>query len=42
VLAFVAAMERCSIREAALRLQRWFPIGVPDLSSDLLIWVKSG
>jgi DNA primase len=32
VLAFVAAMERCSIREAALRLQRWFPIGVPDLS----------
>src|SRR5438105_15750247 len=24
VLDFVAAMERCSIREAALRLQQWF------------------
>lgn len=30
VLAFVAAMERCSIREAALRLQHWFSIGMPD------------
>ena len=33
VLAFVASMERCSVREAALRLQRWFSIGVPDLTS---------
>jgi len=27
VLDFVAAMEKCSIHEAALRLQRWFAIG---------------
>lgn len=27
VLDFVVAMEKCSIREAALRLQRWFAIG---------------
>src|SRR5438067_2868124 len=27
VLDFVAAMERCSIREAALRLQEWFGVG---------------
>jgi DNA primase len=27
VLDFVAAMEQCSIREAALRLQQWFGIG---------------
>jgi DNA primase len=32
VLDFVAAMERCSIREAALRLQRWFSMGAPDRS----------
>jgi len=32
VLAFVAAMERCSIRDAALRLQHWFSIGMPDRS----------
>ncbi len=32
VLDFVAAMERCSIRDAALRLQRWFSIGSPDRS----------
>ena len=30
VLDFVAAMERCSIRQAALCLQRWFSIRVPD------------
>jgi DNA primase len=30
VLDFVAAMEQCSIRDAALRLQRWFSVGVPD------------
>jgi len=30
VLDFVAAMEQCSIRQAALRLQRWFSIGAPD------------
>ena len=27
VLDFVAAMEKCSIREAALRLQQWFGVG---------------
>jgi len=32
VLDFVAAMERCSIRDAALRLQRWFSMGAPDRS----------
>jgi DNA primase len=46
VLDFVAAMERCSIREAALRLQRWFSIGVPDLSwappSGQLVREKEG
>ncbi len=29
VLDFVAAMERCSIREAALRLQQWLGRGAP-------------
>jgi DNA primase len=29
VLNFVAAMEQCSIRQAALRLQHWFPVGPP-------------
>ena len=28
VLGFVAAMEQCSIREAALRLQQWFGVSV--------------
>jgi DNA primase len=28
VLDFVAAMEQCSLREAALRLQQWFGVGV--------------
>ena len=32
VLDFVAAMEHCSIREAALRLDRWFRTGSPDQS----------
>lgn len=27
VLDFVAAMERCSVRDAALKLQEWFKIG---------------
>jgi DNA primase len=27
VLDFVAAMERCTVREAALRLQQWFSVG---------------
>ena len=27
VLDFVAAMEKCSVREAACRLQRWFGVG---------------
>jgi DNA primase len=30
ILDFVAAMEKCSIRQAALRLQQWFSIGAPD------------
>ena len=30
VLDFVAAMEKCSIRQAALRLQRWFSLGAPQ------------
>jgi len=29
VLNFVAAMEKCCIRQAALRLQRWFSVGTP-------------
>jgi DNA primase len=29
VLHFVAAMEECSIRQAALRLQQWFSLGAP-------------
>lgn len=29
VLSFVAAMEKCSIRQAALRLQGWFSVGAP-------------
>jgi len=29
VLSFVAAMEKCSIRQAALRLQRWFSVVAP-------------
>jgi DNA primase len=32
VLDFVAAMERCSIREAALRLQQWFDMDGPATS----------
>jgi len=32
VLDFVAAMEKCSIREAALRLQQWFGVGTPGES----------
>lgn len=30
VLDFVAARERCSIRQAALRLQQWFGLGAPS------------
>jgi len=30
VLSFVAAMEQCSIRQAALRLQQWFAIGASE------------
>jgi DNA primase len=29
VLNFVAAMEKCSIRQAAIRLQGWFSVGAP-------------
>ncbi len=35
VLDFVAAMERCSIREAALRLQEWFGVGGPPARGDM-------
>jgi DNA primase len=34
VLDFVAAMEQCSIREAALRLQQWFGFGATELWLD--------
>jgi DNA primase len=34
VLDFVAAMEQCSIREAALRLQQWFGFGATELRLD--------
>jgi CHC2-type zinc finger protein/uncharacterized protein DUF1653 len=33
VLDFVAAMERCSVRDAALKLQEWFEIGDTSASS---------
>jgi DNA primase len=35
VLNFVAAMEKCSIRQAALRLQRWFSVGALGEGSPL-------
>ncbi len=38
VLDFVAGMERCSIRQAALRLQHWFDIGAPEPSPAPLVW----
>jgi DNA primase len=34
VLDFVAAIEQCSIREAALRLQQWFGVGASRLRWD--------
>jgi len=34
VLDFVAAMEKCSIREAALRLQKWFAGSMPIASME--------
>jgi hypothetical protein len=33
VLDFVAAMEGCNVREAALKLQEWFKIGESDIQS---------
>jgi DNA primase len=36
VLNFVAAMEKCSIRQAALRLQGWFSVGAPGEGSPLV------
>jgi DNA primase len=33
VLDFVAAMEKCSVRDAALRLTEWFSIPMPDQDS---------
>lgn len=33
VLDFVSAMERCSVRDAALKLQEWFEIGDSSASS---------
>jgi DNA primase len=35
VLNFVAAMEKCSIRQAALRLQEWFLVGASGEGSPL-------
>jgi len=35
VLDFVAAMEKCSIRQAALWLQGWFSVGAPGEGSPL-------
>ena len=35
VLDFVAAMEKCSIREAALRLQHWFGVTPPSDASGV-------
>jgi DNA primase len=40
VLDFVAAMERCSIRAAALRLQQWFGIGATEPSTAGAEWRK--
>jgi hypothetical protein len=34
VLDFVAAMEGCAVRDAALKLQAWFAIGDSEVSSD--------
>jgi len=39
VLDFVAAMEKCSVREAACRLQRWFGVGA---SSELAPMPREG
>jgi DNA primase len=36
VMDFVAAMEKCSIREAALKLQQWFGIGEPGSPAGVL------
>jgi len=47
ILDFVAAMEKCSIREAALQLQQWFgvtaPVGAPGMrwsgaAADMQNW----
>jgi len=35
VLDFVAAMERCSVREAACRLQQWFGVGASGRPAPL-------
>jgi len=37
VLDFVAAMERCSIREAACRLQQWFGVGASGRPAPLVL-----
>jgi DNA primase len=37
VLDLVAAMEQCSVRQAALRLQRWFAIPAPAAASRLAV-----
>jgi len=38
VLDFVAAMEKCSIREAAWRLQRWFGVGTAAGPVQPMAW----
>jgi DNA primase len=39
VLDFVAAMEKCSLREAALRLQQWFGVSAPSGSPG--VWPRA-
>src|SRR6266571_262842 len=34
VLDFVAAMEKCSVRDAALKLTEWFSISIPEQSGN--------
>ena len=42
VLDFVAAMEGVSIREAALRLQRWFGVSAADGAGGRWAWRQGG
>lgn len=42
VLDFVAALERCSIRDAALRLQDWFAVGATPVPRAQIVPVAEG